>query len=127
MKIHCVIVLLALALTQCTEQKKPLAVSPEEILTPAPPVAQTEPATPAPTTPTPAKNDSLNDFTSVAEMLARSCSPCHIPGGKMYDRLPFDNPEIVASHGTSMLGRIKSTEDHAQLETWLAGRINDAH
>jgi hypothetical protein len=127
MKIHYAVVLLAIALTHCTEQKRPLAVSSGETLTPAPTVPQTEPVTPAPTTPTPAKNDSLNDFKPVAEMLARSCSPCHIPGGKMYDRLPFDNPEIVASHGTSMLGRIKSTEDHALLETWLAGRIHDVH
>ena len=62
------------------------------------------------------------DFTPVAEMLGRSCAPCHNPGGKMYVSLPFDNPEIVSSHGPSILGRIKAPEDHQLLESWLAAK-----
>jgi hypothetical protein len=62
------------------------------------------------------------DFKPVGEMLGRSCAPCHNPGGKMYATLPFDNPEIVSSHGESILGRIKAPEDHALLEAWLASK-----
>jgi hypothetical protein len=62
------------------------------------------------------------DFKPVGEMLGRSCTPCHNPGGKMYATLPFDNPEIVSSHGESILGRIKAPEDHELLKTWLASK-----
>ncbi len=62
------------------------------------------------------------DFAPVAQMLSRSCAPCHNPGGKMYASLPFDNPEIVSSHGPSILGRIKAPEDHQLLESWLAAK-----
>jgi hypothetical protein len=62
------------------------------------------------------------DFKPVGEMLGRSCTPCHNPGGKMYATLPFDNPEIVSSHGESILGRIKAPEDHKLLEAWLASK-----
>ena len=63
-----------------------------------------------------------SDFKPVGEMLGRSCTPCHNPGGKMYATLPFDNPEIVSSHGESILGRIKAPEDHKLLEDWLASK-----
>jgi hypothetical protein len=62
------------------------------------------------------------DFKLVGEMLGRSCTPCHNPGGKMYAALPFDNPEIVSSHGESILGRIKAPEDHELLKAWLASK-----
>jgi hypothetical protein len=62
------------------------------------------------------------DFKPVGEMLGRSCAPCHNPGGKMYATLPFDNPEIVSSHGQSILVRIKAAEDHQLLEAWLASK-----
>jgi hypothetical protein len=31
----------------------------------------------------------------IRPILARTCAPCHNPGGKMYSRLPFDDPEVV--------------------------------
>jgi hypothetical protein len=62
------------------------------------------------------------DFKPVGEMLGRSCAPCHNPGGKMNATLPFDNPEVVSSHGESILGRIKAPEDHQLLEEWLANK-----
>ena len=62
------------------------------------------------------------DFKPVGEMLGRSCTPCHNPGGKMYATMPFDNPEVVSSHGPSILQRIKAPEDHQLLEAWLSAK-----
>jgi hypothetical protein len=105
MKIHYEVLLLVLGLSDCADQKKPVS---------APALAQERVAA------TEVKTEPTNAFKPVAEMLGRSCAPCHNPGGKMYERLPFDNPETVSSHGASILGRIKSPEDHTLLETWLA-------
>ena len=40
----------------------------------------------------------------------------------MYDRLPFDNAEVVASHADSVLRRLKAAEDKEAVERWLATR-----
>jgi hypothetical protein len=58
-------------------------------------------------------------FAPVKQMLSTNCSPCHNPGGKMYDRLPFDNAEIVRTHSTGIEGRLKP-EDKKLLEDWLS-------
>lgn len=57
---------------------------------------------------------------SVRPVLAARCTPCHEPGGKMYGRLPFDNPSVVAMHAGRMAGRL-SGADRKTLEDWAAG------
>ena len=57
--------------------------------------------------------------TSVRPMLAQKCAPCHEPGGKLYEKLPFDNRTVVAEHAPGMLKRLKG-EDRAVLEAWVA-------
>jgi cytochrome c553 len=52
-------------------------------------------------------------------VLKTRCSPCHEPGGQLYDRLPFDNPKVVSSHSEKVLRRLKG-EDRQALERWLA-------
>lgn len=37
----------------------------------------------------------------------------------MYDRLPFENPQVVAGHRAGVLRRLKG-EDRATVEKWLA-------
>ena len=58
-------------------------------------------------------------LTSVRPMLAQKCAPCHEPGGKLYEKLPFDNRAVVAEHATGMMKRLKG-EDKAILEAWVA-------
>jgi hypothetical protein len=60
--------------------------------------------------------------STIAPMLARNCTPCHVPGGKLYARLPFDKPEVVASHAASMLKRLNSPADKRLLEDWAASQ-----
>jgi hypothetical protein len=61
-----------------------------------------------------------NGFDPVKQMLSGNCSPCHIPGGKMYERLPFDNPQTVRAHSTRIAGRLEKPEDKKLLEDWLS-------
>jgi len=60
--------------------------------------------------------------TTVRPILSTRCAPCHEPGGKMYERLPFDNADVVASHSTGVFKRIKEPQEKAAIERWLATR-----
>jgi hypothetical protein len=59
-------------------------------------------------------------FDPVKQMLSTNCSPCHIPGGKMYERLPFDDPQTVRAHAARISGRLNKPEDKELLEDWLS-------
>lgn len=56
---------------------------------------------------------------SVRPILAARCAPCHETGGKMYARLPFDDPATVAAHAKKMARRLKD-DDRKVLEAWVA-------
>ena len=56
---------------------------------------------------------------SVRPILKTHCAPCHEPGGRLYDRLPFDDARVVSSHSPGILRRLKG-EDRAAFEQWLA-------
>jgi hypothetical protein len=62
----------------------------------------------------------IKGFEPVKQMLSNNCSPCHNPGGKMYERLPFDNPEVVRTHSMPISGRLKKPDDKKLLEDWLS-------
>jgi len=42
------------------------------------------------------------------------CMPCHFPGGKVYEKLPFDRPETITRLGTKLFTHIKD-EDHRRI------------
>ncbi|HKB06947.1 MAG TPA: hypothetical protein VKF61_01570, partial [Candidatus Polarisedimenticolia bacterium] len=52
-------------------------------------------------------------------MLQEKCSPCHFPGGRMYDRLPFDREETIRVLGMSLDTRLKDPVDVDLLRTFL--------
>jgi hypothetical protein len=54
----------------------------------------------------------------VAPVLARTCAPCHNPGGSMYAKLPFDDAATVRGHGDAVLRRLKG-DDRAAVARWL--------
>ncbi len=58
--------------------------------------------------------------TTIRPILSEHCGACHDPGGKMYARLPFDNPRVVASHSEGVLRRLKG-DDRDALQRWIAG------
>ncbi len=56
---------------------------------------------------------------SVRPILLSHCAPCHEPGGKLYERLPFDDAGVVASHSAGVLRRISAPAEKATIEAWL--------
>jgi cytochrome c553 len=57
---------------------------------------------------------------TIRPILSARCGACHDPGGKMYARLPFDDPQVVSSHSEGVLRRLKD-EDREAFQRWLAG------
>ena len=58
--------------------------------------------------------------TEVRPILARRCTPCHVPGGRMYGRMPFDDAETVRGHREGILRRLQG-DDKVIVERWLGG------
>jgi hypothetical protein len=46
----------------------------------------------------------------IRPILVARCSPCHEPGGKMYAKLPFDEPATLASHVPGVKKRLKGDD-----------------
>lgn len=57
------------------------------------------------------RKDTLKYTRLIEPILATHCSPCHFPGGKLYDKLPFDNPETILNHQTGVFKRIKDLKE----------------
>jgi hypothetical protein len=55
----------------------------------------------------------------VRPILEKRCTPCHFPGGKMYDRLPFDRPGTIRVLGTALFTRIHDEEERAVIRAFL--------
>ena len=85
----------------------------------AEPAKSGEPAGAPPATPTPQPDLFAS---TVRPILLERCAPCHEPGGKMYEQLPFDNADVVASHSSGVLKRMKTPDERAAIEKWLASQ-----
>ena len=48
------------------------------------------------------------------------CMPCHFQGGKVYDKLPFDQPETITRLGTKLFTRIKDEKEQRLIREFLA-------
>ena len=61
------------------------------------------------------------DFTTeIKPIFQTRCQPCHFPGGKVYDRLPFDKPETITKLGTKLFTRIKDEKEQRLIRDFLA-------
>jgi len=61
------------------------------------------------------------DFdTQLKPIFQSKCMPCHFPGGKMYDRLPFDKPATIRTLGVKLFTRIKAENERRLIEDFLA-------
>lgn len=60
------------------------------------------------------------DFaTQIKPILEARCQPCHFQGGKMYQRLPFDQPETIRTLGEKLFTRIKEEKEQRLLREFL--------
>jgi len=61
------------------------------------------------------------DFTKhVRPILESKCQPCHFAGGKMYARLPFDQPATILTLGEKLFTRIRDEKSRATIRRFLA-------
>ena len=60
------------------------------------------------------------DFKTVIQpIMQKRCSPCHFPGGKMYERLPFDTASTILMKSESILKRIKDEAENKLLREFV--------
>src|SRR5882672_1563108 len=60
------------------------------------------------------------DFTSeIKPIFQARCQPCHFPGGKVYDKMPFDKPETITRLGTKLFTRIKDEKERQLISEFL--------
>lgn len=57
--------------------------------------------------------------SEIRPILVAHCAPCHEPGGKLYAKLPFDDPAVLASHVPGVTKRLKG-DDLKTFERWIA-------
>jgi hypothetical protein len=63
------------------------------------------------------KPDFANEIKPI--FLAR-CQPCHFQGGKVYDKMPFDQPETITRLGPKLFTRIKDEKEQRLIREFLA-------
>jgi hypothetical protein len=71
--------------------------------------------------------DTINFSSRVQPIMIKNCSPCHFPGGKMYERMPFDKDTTIINHGEKILKRIKDDEENSLLKKFLIQNKNGSH
>ena len=64
--------------------------------------------------------DTLEFKTDIQPILVSHCSPCHFPGGKMFERLPFNKPETVLILNEKLLKRIKDSKENALIKDFIS-------
>jgi len=65
------------------------------------------------------------DFkTQIQPILQKRCSPCHFPGGKMYERLPFDTASSIFLKKEMILKRIKDEPDNKLISEFIQQNEN---
>jgi hypothetical protein len=57
------------------------------------------------------KGTTINFKTQVQPLLEKHCSPCHFPGGKLYEKLPFDKGATIIAHKEGVVKRFKNEEE----------------
>jgi hypothetical protein len=64
-------------------------------------------------------SDTIDYKIQVLPILQKKCSPCHFTGGKMYERMPFDNSQTIISHEAGVLKRFKDEQENALIKQFI--------
>jgi hypothetical protein len=68
--------------------------------------------------------DTVNYQADIQPIFEKHCSPCHFPGGKMYQKLPFDKGETIIDHEAGILKRIKEEKEVALIKQYILQQIH---
>ncbi|HVS80773.1 MAG TPA: hypothetical protein VHE60_03480 [Pyrinomonadaceae bacterium] len=72
------------------------------------------------TSPLSSTNAAKPDFDKEIKPIFQSrCMPCHFPGGKVYDKLPFDKRETITRLGAKLFTRIKDEKEQRLIREFL--------
>lgn len=63
--------------------------------------------------------DTISFTAQIQPILQQKCNPCHFPGGKMYEKMPFDQAETILDHPEGVLKRIKDGEEGRLMRAFL--------
>jgi len=63
--------------------------------------------------------DTVIFSAQILPMLQDRCSPCHFPGGKMYEKMPFDQPKTLLEHSEGILKRFKDESENRLLKQFV--------
>lgn len=67
----------------------------------------------------PAPPEKVDFHTQVKPILESRCQGCHFPGGVMYQRLPFDQPQTIKTLGEKLFTRLKDEHDRRVIREFL--------
>jgi hypothetical protein len=74
-----------------------------------------------------AHTDTLDFKKDIQPILQKNCSPCHFPGGKMYERMPFDKGETIISHEAGALKRFRDLHEKALVIQFIKQSKSGTH
>lgn len=100
----------------CARPPAQQTIAPERSAQPRAAATAATAATPAASS-LPPSVDFARDLRPIFE---RRCEPCHFPGGKMYERLPFDRAATIQTLGERLFTRIKAEDEQALIRRFLA-------
>lgn len=76
-------------------------------------------AAPGPEPPAEVAAEPVDFARDVRPILESRCQPCHFAGGRMYVRLPFDQPQTIRQLGTRLFTRIKDEPSQTTILRFL--------
>jgi hypothetical protein len=80
-----------------------------------------QPAEPSHATATLIARPKKPDFEGqIKPIFQTRCQPCHFPGGKVYDKMPFDKPETITRLGEKLFKRIKDKDEQRVIRDFLS-------
>src|SRR5258705_12339336 len=64
--------------------------------------------------------DTVDFKTQIQPILQKKCTPCHFPGGKMYEKMPFDKGETIIAFKDKIVKRIKDEPELSLLKQFIS-------
>jgi len=90
------------------------------------PASESAPVQTAPADCPPPTQGTVDFQTQVLPLMMKRCAPCHFPGGKMYERLPFDREHTIRELGARLFTRIEREDEQALLLRFFAQKSEAA-
>lgn len=94
-----------------------------------PPVQEALPrveATPVLFKSAPTDSQPADYFTAKILPLVGKCQPCHFKGGKVYAKLPFDDPKTIHRLGEKLFSRIQDPKEQAVFRAFFAATADSS-